>query len=70
MTSFGLAIYARRKALGFTQKMLAKMSGLTVNHISLVECGQRGLSCDSAERVARCLMARWVLESKPEKRKR
>lgn len=43
--TFGSAIAARRKHLGFSQEKLARMAGVSRNYVSQVECGKgRNLS--------------------------
>ena len=38
--SFGAAIRARRKTLGYTQAFLSEFSGFSVSFISNLECGK------------------------------
>ena len=38
--SFGAAIRARRRELGYTQVFLSEFSGLSVSFISNLECGK------------------------------
>ena len=38
--SFGAALRARRKALGYTQSFLSEFSGFSASFISNLECGK------------------------------
>lgn len=48
----GRALGELRKARGITQRELAAETGLTINFLSLVERGQRGVSMDVINRLA------------------
>ena len=48
----GKAVAEVRRARGVTQKEVAKLSGFTVNFLSLVENGERALSLDGLNRLA------------------
>jgi transcriptional regulator with XRE-family HTH domain len=54
-------IRRRRIELGFTQRRLADLCGVSVNFMSLVENGHRWLSQDMQERVAKELRSEWRL---------
>lgn len=48
----GRTIGEIRKARGLTQRQVAEHTGLTVNYLSLVETGQRGVSLDVVNQLA------------------
>lgn len=53
--SLGRTLADIRKRRGLTQKSLADHTGLTVNYISLVENGERGISTDTLNSIATAL---------------
>jgi len=53
--ALGQTVAQVRKARGLTQRDLAEGSGLTVNYLSLVETGMRGVSVDTANKLAKPL---------------
>ena len=53
--AFGIAVRARRQALGYSQEILAERAGLHPTYISMVERGARNPTLDVAARVARAL---------------
>lgn len=53
--SFGKAIRARRRELGYTQAFLSEFSGLSVSFISDLENGKPTVELDRAIRLANLL---------------
>ena len=53
--SFGQALRARRRELGYTQAFLSEASGLSVSFISDLENGKRTVELDKAIRLANLL---------------
>ena len=51
------SIRERRQKAGLSQLDLAELAGLSLNHVGLVERGQRSPSVRALERVARALGA-------------
>lgn len=51
----GNTIGRLRKSRGLTQRQVAKSSGLTVNYLSLIENGQRGVSLQALNNLATAL---------------
>jgi len=51
----GRTIGTIRKAKGLTQRQVATETGLTVNYLSLLENGQRGVSVEVANKLATTL---------------
>ena len=52
---YGRAIRTCRVAFGLQQKELAKLSGVTSSHLSLIEAGKRKPSTASIERICSAL---------------
>ena len=52
VSEFGLALRARRKALGYTQEQLATMNDCSVRFIRCLETGKEGVSFGKAMDVA------------------
>lgn len=50
--ALGRTIGEIRKARGLTQRQVAEHTGLTVNYLSLVENGQRGVSVEVVNQLA------------------
>lgn len=53
--SFGRALRARRRELGYTQAFLSEASGLSISFISDLENGKRTVELDKAIRLANLL---------------
>ena len=53
--SFGQALRARRRELGYTQAFISEVSGLSVSFISDLENGKRTIELDKAIRLANLL---------------
>ena len=53
--SFGQALRARRRELGYTQAFLSEVSGLSVSFISDLENGKRTVELEKAIRLANLL---------------
>ncbi len=53
--SFGKALRARRKALGYTQGQISEISGLSVSFLSDLENGKRGCELEKALQVMNLL---------------
>lgn len=52
---FATNLYAARKARGLTQERLGELASLHPTYVSSVERGERNVSIDSMERLARAL---------------
>lgn len=48
---------ARRKAMGLSQELLAELSGMHRTYVGGIERGERNVSLDNIERLARALKA-------------
>ena len=55
LASLGQTLAEIRKRRGLTQRVLAERANLTVNFLSLVEHGERGISTDSLNDCAEAL---------------
>lgn len=53
--SFGQALRARRRELGYTQAFISEVSGLSISFISDLENGKRTIELDKAIRLANLL---------------
>src|SRR5258708_306600 len=61
--ALGKAVAEIRAAKGWTQKHIAEVSGFTVNYLSLIENGERVLSLDGLNRLAKAfdVPAEWIM---------
>lgn len=55
LEDIGATIRTIRRAKGMTQSDVCKKAGYTVNHLSLIESGKRGLSTGALEKIAYAL---------------
>lgn len=60
--TIGQQIANRRQSLSLTQRQVAAKLDVTVNFVSLIENGRRGMTLDVMERMAKALGCTWKLE--------